>query len=166
MDQVPDFWRAAVWHPLSVHFPIVLLIFATLARMVVFFLSDSHKTHWLYMSRFMLYAGVLAAWVGVYTGDLADGAVARSLCDPTVLKSHENAAYALSWLFSVAVLLDLFAVLPAAFRRYGWWREALILLLLLVGSGYLVYAGHLGASIVYQQGAGVYHPSANCREFN
>lgn len=166
MDQVPDFWRTAVWHPLSVHFPIVLLLFATLARLVVLFLSENHKSTWRYMSRLMLYTGVLAAWVGVYTGNLADGAVSRTLCDPTVLKSHENAAYILSWLFSVAALLDLFAFLPPAYRRYGPWREALILVLLLVGSGYLVYAGHLGASVVYQQGGGVYHPSADCQEFN
>lgn len=38
--------------------------------------------------------------------------------------------------------------------------------LMLIGSGYLVYIRHLGAQLVYQQAAGVYHPSEDCSEFN
>jgi len=37
--------------------------------------------------------------------------------------------------------------------------------LLLVGSGYVAYTAHLGASLVYQQGAAVYEPTAGCSEF-
>jgi hypothetical protein len=36
---------------------------------------------------------------------------------------------------------------------------------MLLGSFYLVYASHLGATLVYNQGAGVFKPGAECREF-
>lgn len=165
MDQVPDFWRTEVWHPLSVHYPIVLLLFSTLARIVVLFLSGDNKRIWKYMSRVLLYTGVVAVWISVYTGALADSEVTRSLCDPTVLESHENAAYTLAYLFSAAALLDLLTYFPFSFLKYNPWKETVIIVLLLAGSGYLGYAGHLGATLVYQQGAGVYHPSDDCHEF-
>jgi uncharacterized protein (DUF2237 family) len=38
-------------------------------------------------------------------------------------------------------------------------------ILSLVGSGFLIYTGHLGASLVYQQAAGVHIPSDDCSEF-
>lgn len=165
MDQVPDFWRTEVWHPLSVHFPIVLLSSSSLARIVDLFLSGGNKKIWKYMSRVFLYAGVVTAWASIYTGALADSEVTRSLCDPTVLESHENAAYTLAYLFSAAALLDLLTFFPISILKYSPLKETVIIVLLLTGSGYLVYVGHLGATLVYQQGAGVYKPSKDCHEF-
>jgi uncharacterized membrane protein len=164
MQQSPEFWRTEVWHPLSVHFPIALLIFATLAYLVSYFLKAERQLVSYQMAKILLYLGAVAAWIAIYTGDMADGIVSRQICDPTVLKDHEIGAYTLSILFAVAagiqLLLD-FRLLSFAQKPF----RALVLLLMLVGSGFLIYAGHLGASLVYQQGAGVYHPSANCQEF-
>jgi len=41
----------------------------------------------------------------------------------------------------------------------------IILILVITGSGFLSYTGHLGAGLVYQQAAGVYTPSEDCNEF-
>lgn len=164
MEQVPDFWRTEVWHPLSVHFPIVLLLVGTLAYLFSLLLKNQKQQMWDYFSRFLLVAGTVAAWIAIYTGGLADGIVSRKICDPTVLKSHETSAYTLSILFSIAVVL-LFVQdfsFPKIARKFV---QLLIVGLLLTGSGYLFYTGHLGASVVYQQGGGVYHPSPNCQEF-
>lgn len=163
MDRIPDFWRAEVWHPLSVHFPIALLIFATVSYILSLFIKEQKA--WSFMAKVLLIFGVLAAWIGIYTGNMADGAVSRKICDPTVLKDHEIGAYTLSIIFSAA--LALFVV--ADFNLIKKSRKILqfvILGLLLVGSGFLVYTGHLGATVVYQQGAGVYHPSSDCSEFS
>ena len=162
MNEVPDFWRTEVWHPLSVHFPIAFLVFSTVFYCVSLFSSEKGK--WFFITKILLTIGVISAWIGIYTGNMADGIVSRKICDPTVLKDHEITAYTASILFSVALLfliIENFQVL----KKGAGLLKILILGLLLTGSGFLAYAGHLGATVVYQQGAGVFHPSEDCREF-
>ena len=165
MDQLPSFWRTEIWHPLSVHFPIALLSFATLFYAVSLLLKNRNARTWHSMAGILLFFGVAGAWIGIYTGNMADGAVARTLCDPTILKDHEIGAYTSSIIFSVVALLFILKELPV-WKKGEKALRFLILIGLLVGSGYLAYAGHLGATVVYQQGAGVFHPSEDCREFN
>ena len=164
MTQVPDLWRTEVWHPLSVHFPIALLLFGAVAYLLSLFMKNEKQRTWSQFSRILIYVGVGTAWIGIYTGDLADGVVSRKVCDPTVLKDHEISAYTFSIIFSVAAVL----LLAQRFSFFQGWQKfmnVLICGLLLTGSGFLVHTGHLGASVVYQQGGGVFHPSADCREF-
>jgi putative Mn2+ efflux pump MntP len=46
-----------------------------------------------------------------------------------------------------------------------WQGVKIAVVLALVGSGFLAYTGHLGATLVYQQAAGVHIPSEDCHEF-
>ncbi len=157
MDQLPDFWRTEVFHPLSVHLPIALLLVATFFKIVS--LWKSGET-WSKGGSILLFIGVVGAWISVYTGNLADGIVSRNLCDPTVLKDHENSSLIMAWLFTIAVLLEA----AYSFLRRGWFNHLVVALMIAV-SGFLVYTGHLGATLVYQQAAGVYVPSDDCEEF-
>lgn len=157
-------WRAELWHPMVVHFPIVLLLGAAIARLFWHALSSSRAGVALAMSRVMLYAGLAFAWIAVYTGTVADSVVSRTVCDPTVLEAHEQAAFRLGYLFSVAVAVDLLDLLgiqwiSSALKRW------LVTVLLVGGSLYLGYTAHLGAKLVYQQSAAVYQPTEGCREF-
>lgn len=166
MAELPDIWRAELWHPLTVHFPIALLVFAMLTRLANRFIGKS--SGWLInTSRLLLYAGTVFAWIAVYTGNLADTHVARSLCDPTVVEHHERLSYITGWVFTSAVLLDLTRLLPLKFLDWiqKSWKEWLIIGLLLAGTSYLGYTSHLGARLVYQQAAGVHQPADDCREF-
>ncbi len=156
-----DFWRTEVFHPLSVHFPIALLLFGTLFKLLGYWrrllLLNTPGT-------IMLVLGVLTGWLAIYTGNLADGIVSRNICDPTVLKDHENSAYTMIWLFSGAVALELinyFKILPVKKVIVN----GIVGVLLLAGSGFLVYTGHLGAELVYEQAAGVNVPSSDCSGF-
>lgn len=160
----PDFWRTEVWHPLSVHFPIALLLFATVFKLISLAIRQPSADFWQRAAAVLLYFGCLGAWIGIYTGDLADGIVSRNICDPTVLKQHEIAAYNLAYLFSGATVLDL--GLRANLIRYkpGLLHVA-VALLMVVGSFFLMRAGHLGAEVVYQQAGGVNVPSADCAGF-
>jgi len=158
------FWRTEVWHPLTVHFPIALLLFGTLAKLVALFLSSSSSSFYKKMGSVLLYFGCLGAWISIYTGDMADGIVSRKICDPTVLKDHEIAAYNLAYLFSAATLIDL-AVLLNFLKVKLKLISALVVLLMVIGSGFLVYAGHLGAEVVYNQAGGVVIPSSDCAGF-
>lgn len=122
------------------------------------------KSMWSFGGSALLYFGTIAAWVAIYTGDLADGIVSRELCDPTVLKDHENAAFNTVWIFTVATVLDLLIFTGSSIlkkRFFGW----LVVLFMSIGTGFLAYSGHLGATLVYQQAAGVYTPDDDCAEF-
>ncbi|HKJ47718.1 MAG TPA: hypothetical protein VJ973_01440, partial [Christiangramia sp.] len=103
-------------------------------------------------------------WISIYTGDLADGIVSRQLCDPTVLKEHENFAYTTAWIFSIALILELLTRYIDLIKTRI--VSVVLVLLMISGSVTLAYVGHLGAELVYQQAAGVNVPTEDCAEFN
>lgn len=160
-------WRAELWHPLVVHFPIALLLVGTGLRLLGMGHQRYASLHVAQSAgRLLLVLGTVGTWVAVYTGTIADAAVARTLCDPTVVEQHEQWAYAVAWLFTAGVVIDgltAYALsLPSLGRRS---LQALLIVVLLAGSGALGYVGHLGATLVYQQGAAVYDPGPDCAAF-
>lgn len=159
-----SFWRTEIWHPLSVHFPIALLIIATITQSAALLLRTASQTFWQKAAAYLLYLGVLTAWLGIYTGHEADGIVARSICDPTVLKQHEIAAFNSAYLFSAAMVLNLI-LQGQVLRIRPFFLRLLVFLLMAAGTVFLIRAGHLGASVVYQQGGGVQVPKADCSDF-
>ncbi|MGM0934444.1 MAG: DUF2231 domain-containing protein [Bacteroidota bacterium] len=162
MTEIPEFWRTEVFHPLSVHFPVALLLVATLFKIVSLW---SRNKVWPQAGSILLGLGIIGAWIAIYTGDQADGIVSRKLCDPTVLKDHENMAYITAWIFTAALVLDL----ALTYGILNFKRNILkffLVLMMLTGSVYLGLVGHLGAELVYQQAAGVYTPSEDCLEYN
>ncbi|MEE2772645.1 MAG: DUF2231 domain-containing protein [Bacteroidota bacterium] len=161
MNELPEFFRTEVYHPLFVHFPIVLLLIATLFKIVSLW---SKKVTYSEGGSILLILGVISVWIAVYTGDQADGIVSRQLCDPTVLKEHENLATTTAWIFSMALVLDLLLKYVESFRKKSAYY--IVALLMLAGSVTLTLAGHHGAELVYQQAAGVNVPSEDCSEFN
>jgi uncharacterized membrane protein len=166
MDGLPSLWRPELYHPMAVHFPIVLLMTGT-----VFWLLGSieyQNQRWGFLrpsGQLLLAAGAVSVWVAVYTGDMADAEVVRSLCDPTVVEEHEELAYVVGYIFTGTVALDLARARISGLQKWSQWFGGLIGVALIAGSVLLGYVGHLGASLVYQQGAGVYHPSETCEEF-
>ena len=114
---------------------------------------------------YLLLLGVAGAWLGIYTGDLADGIVARKLCDPTVLKDHELAAQTMTYLFTGAAVIHVLFYLGLLRSRLHVFAPYVIFACMLIGSVFLIRAGHLGALIVYQQGGGVYKHTVDCDEY-
>ncbi|HEY9561267.1 MAG TPA: DUF2231 domain-containing protein [Anseongella sp.] len=166
MEQLPSMWRTELLHPLSVHFPLALLFTGSLLFLFVVILRKNRTAAFLRpASRLLLWLGVVTAWIAVYTGNQADSEVTRSLCDPTVLELHEVLAYRMAYIFSAAVVLESLPFLVKIKAKLTTALTVIICALLIAGCGYLTYVGHLGASLVYQQAAGVYQPSDNCKEF-
>lgn len=160
-----DFFRPEVWHPLTVHFPIALLPLATITMLISFFVRETAQRHWRIAGSLLLFAGTLLSWVTLRTGDIADGVVARKICDPTILKDHEIAGETMTYLFTGAAVLCvvlLTRLLKEKFRTLIFFAAVL---LMLIGTGYLVRTGHLGATLVYDQGAGVRNHSVDCGEY-
>lgn len=166
MTTLPSLWRTELWHPMVVHFPIVLLLIAMAMRIAMYFVGSDRAELLKKMSQWSLYGGTIALWLAIYTGIQAGRIVSSKLCDPTVLHDHRNAAYILGYLFSFTSVVD--AISFKAFdisERIKKYKEWLVTVLLVLGSAYMVYTAHLGASLVYQQSAGVYQPTEQCREF-
>lgn len=166
MSDLPSMWRVELLHPLVVHFPVALLMTGAAAWLAGHCVDADGRWGFLKPAgRLALGVGVVSAWIAVYTGDLANTEVARSLCDPTVVEEHEDLAYLTAALFSGAIGLDAAAALIpklASWRRATSWVVGLVL----VGATALLgYVGHLGSTLVYQQGAAVYDPSETCTEF-
>jgi uncharacterized membrane protein len=162
---MPDFWRKELWHPVTVHFPIALLLVATLFFVISIFKGGGSKRTIQNASFMISILGVVGAWISIYTGDMADGIVSRKICDPTILKDHELAAETMTYLFTAAAVVHIllfFNILGSKLQRIS---PFIILTCMLIGSVFLVRTGHLGASVVYQQGAGVYKHSVDCDDF-
>lgn len=156
---VPSMLRDELFHPAIVHFPIALLA-----------LSGVLALGWLIFRRgtstllLILTLGVLGGWLGIITGGWAEDVVNRVICDPTVTQTHEQWAEWATWAASAALPLVAFAALRSQ-RVLPFGVRALVTCLLLFSSGSVLWAGHLGASLVYQQGAAVYKPGPQCTEF-
>ena len=162
--EIPSIWREEVWHPLSVHLPIATLLLASLATVII--LVVNKEPYHLFLKQMiyvMLGIGVLSGWVSIYTGELAYNIEVRKICDPKVLQEHQWWAYATLIVYSVALGLK---ISTKFISHHVINIIKSISLFLIIGALFgLLYTGHLGASLVYQQGAGTYKPSVDCSEF-
>ncbi len=165
MQQSASLWRKELWHPMMVHIPIATLFLATLVALLLLFSHNEKNGPFLSRSfSWLLGIGVVTAWLAIYTGLWSYNTEVRRICDPTVLKSHLWWGYCTAILYTVGFVLF---TLRLILRRITPLRRLLIFCsaaLTLAGAGSLGYTGHLGASLVYQQGAGVRQPSADCGE--
>lgn len=158
-EELASVWRIELLHPAVAHFPIVLMPLGT-----VFWLLGGVKPRWPRLEAFELVGGVvlalamISAWAATQTGFWADEVVGRDLYDPRPLKDHENLAVLFAWLTSgcvFAVALHRFLRMPPAAKQY---LRLAVAIGLLVSCGLIAYVSHLGAGLVYEQGAGVIMP--------
>ncbi|MBL7867864.1 MAG: hypothetical protein JNM71_07565 [Flavobacterium lindanitolerans] len=155
-------WRTELWHSFVVHLPIATLALASLGSVLYYFLAGRHK---LFIQQFVfvtLVIGTIGTWIAIYTGELAYDVEVRKICDPQVLKSHQRWGYIMAFIYSAALLVN---IISHYIKKAKKLFSILATILLVAGMAILFYVGHLGASLVYQQGAGTYKPSGNCSEF-
>ncbi len=82
-----------------------------------------------------------------------------------MLKDHELAAETTTYLFSAAAIIHILLVSNLLKARLKQISPYVIFVCMAVGLVFLVRAGHLGASVVYQQGGGVYNHVVDCDEY-
>lgn len=134
------------YHPLVVHFPIVLLLTAGLFQILSFFYF---KKEFGWTILILLAGGVLFTWLAsnMFHADPMElnGRAAA------IFKTHEQMA-SLTWWFSLAALI---AKLISQFvLKRTWWIETVAALLLVASAVFVSIAGHHGAQLVYLQGIG------------
>lgn len=174
--------RVELIHPLFVHFPIALLLSGALARLLLLFFEkrDFGKSlRWIFMWSWTL--GSIGSIAAYLSGEEAEHIVNRIICDPTLTHDHSDfALYALCFAWGTLIIstIRIFvsgrlkekvekSVLrfPNGFRNLV--RGVLMgeLLALVTTVALLVWTGHLGGKLVYEQGAGYLRtPNENCEE--
>ncbi len=111
----------------------------------------------------LLWSGTILLWLAFYTGKLAYSSEVRRICDPFVLKDHLYWANVTSFVFSGATIADIAHKFAAVNAKK--WLFISSVILMVAGSVALAYTGHLGASLVYEQGAGVHAPASDCSDY-
>lgn len=164
MNETHSMWQTELWHPVIVHLPIVTLLLASMAGLFQYIIRDAAwKLFTTQMIKVMLFLGVVSGWIGIYSGQLAYNIEVRKICDPKALQQHQWWSYVSLIIFSVA-LIGLF--LNSIYKtRLETVLKTTITFLLVSGGIALMYAGHLGAAVVYQQGAGVHKPKDDCSDY-
>lgn len=156
---LPPMLRDELFHPAIVHFPIAFL--SLTGALGLFWLTTRRGGATLL---FILTLGVLGGWIAILTGGWAEDVVNRVICDPTVTHEHEKWAEwavwgaSLAWPFLVFARLRRKKGVPLVYR-------GIVAAILIFVTGAVLYAGHLGATLVYQQGAAVFKPAPQCAEF-
>ena len=165
MNKISAIWRTELWRPLSVHFPIAFLILSTVLGVLIFIFGKRYnlETRLKFTMSLLLWSGTLLLWLAFYTGKLAYSVEVRRICDPFVLKNHLYWANVTSFIFSAATITDVLQKIVAI--RIKKWLMLVTVILMVAGSAFLGYTGHLGASLVYEQGAGVHQPASDCSDY-
>ncbi|MBK9214685.1 MAG: hypothetical protein IPM59_03675 [Chloracidobacterium sp.] len=143
MNMVEDFPN---YHPLVVHFPIVLLIFAGLFQALAFFV---YKKELSFAALLLLFAGTVTVWLASNTFH----------AHPTNLPEHVNSIYEThelmaeyTWWLSLAALVA--KGISHFFLNRKLWSEAVVLILLIGASITVSIVGHHGAQLVHMGGVG------------
>ncbi|MGI1806896.1 DUF2231 domain-containing protein [Exiguobacterium sp. TDN 0502] len=127
-------------HPLVVHAPIGLLLFATLLL-----LGSLQWTRLKLFALITLVVGLLSGIVAYITGDGAEEfGIDKWNLERADIHQHEN--FALYSLITFGISL---VFLLLSYRSKGKTWLVVSLIVALIGSGLLAYAGHLGGQMVY-----------------
>lgn len=134
------------YHPLIVHFPIVLLIIATLFQLLSFFF---YKNEFSIATLILLTLGVISAWLASNTFHAHPEELTGSAKE--IFETHEQMAD-FTWWFSLVALL--IKILSHFFLKRKWWMESAVTLLLIGSAVTVSIAGHHGAMLVHMEGIG------------
>ena len=134
------------YHPLVVHFPIVLLIMALVFQIISFFYF---KKEFSWTTLILLTLGVITAWLASNTFHADTGLLRGRAAE--IFAAHERMAN-FTWWFALAALITKIA--SHFFLQRKWWIESIVTLLLFGAAIFVSITGHHGAQLVYMQGIG------------
>ncbi len=134
------------YHPLIVHFPIVLLIIATLVQLFSFFIFKKELS---WVALILLALGVIVTWLSSNTFHAHPHELTGS--SKEIFEIHEQMAM-FTWWFSLAALSA--KIISQLFLKRKLWLEIMATALLLTSAVTVSIAGHHGAMLVHIEGIG------------
>ena len=134
------------YHPLVVHFPIVLILMAVFFQLLSFFI---YKKEFSIATIILLFLGVLSAWLASNTFHAHPAELTGNAKD--IFETHEQMA-SLTWWFSLSALIA--KIGSHFFLERKWWIESLATVLLIVSAVGVSIAGHHGSMLVHMEGIG------------
>jgi uncharacterized membrane protein len=143
MNMVEDFPN---YHPLIVHFPIVLLIFAAIFQVLSFFM---YRKEFSAATFVLLFIGTVTVWLSSNTFHAHPMNLPEHVSG--IFETHELMAKYTWWLALAALAAK---SVSHFFNSRKWWSEAVVLILLIGASITVSIAGHHGAQLVHMGGVG------------
>ncbi len=137
------------WHPLIVHFPIVLI---PLGVVVDVFALVKGRGEWHVFAYSLTVAGTFLALVSVLTGNMAVESYRAQQDLLAPIESHEDVA-TLALLLMLAVVLGRMPLQLQ--RRFEGWALKAWVGAAVVGSGLVWLAGLYGGELVFEYGVGL-----------
>ena len=136
-------------HPRIVHFPVALLITATVFGILALVFRNKRKK-FMELLIWNLAFGVGGAFLAIISGLLEEKTLVHSDKIHEIMETHEL----LGFIFSgVLFIVLIWMILRKSKMRLPEFTSIVILLVL--SSGLLGYGAHLGGRLVYEEGAGV-----------
>lgn len=131
-------------HPLIVHFPVALLLLATIIEIV----SLKYRNSLNNTGTILLVAGVISGIIAYLTGDGGERFAEMHFGEVEgMIHQHESMALTSMLLFSAAAVIKLFTHFKDFYKKQLF---IVVIVLSIIGSGFLAYTGHLGGKIVYE----------------
>lgn len=144
-DNTPPVNDFPNYHPLIVHFPIVLLLIAAAMQIALMFFKNKAFN---YTITILTVTGFISGWLAatIFHAHAASNVSPQAM---QLFEEHEKLAFITIWVSGIASLFKIIGL----FTTKKWIQ--VIALLLLLGSAVIVcVAGDRGAELVYKQGIG------------
>ncbi len=154
------------FHPLIIHFPIVLLLLSPLFVLISTALQPPKGRPYMITALLILLLGTGSLFISASTGEAAAELAERGGGMDAVLKAHEHLATETQIVFSglSAILLGMFTI-PLFLRRpetrlSSSYLPLAFLALYVVGAVFLVNTAHAGGRLVHEFGVHALLPAA------
>jgi len=136
-------------HPITVHFPIALVLTATLVS-VLSLLIKAKRNELMIVLYWIMLIGSVSLLAALFSGLYESGKLVHNETIHEILETHELLGYIISASFILLTLWVLFRN-----RRLQVRELYFITALLVATSTVLFYSAYLGGRMVYEEGAGV-----------
>lgn len=151
--------RTELYHPISVHFPIVLAFLLVMLKIFLGFIRDKKLKDF----TFQIYLGgicltLVFSMISIYLGDMAYEAIKSTFCAHQVVTLHDDYSklfmvFTGGWL--LAEVAFYYFTSKVSLVKYTKLLNVFSFIVIFLAAFYLYKTAHSGAELVYKYGAAV-----------